>query len=94
MLAINQGYEGNAPEPPENSDCRICIYHFHSSVINCDDNGIYSLKNGAAPTLNLSKFSMENESYKEEKSLSRIVESLEDLQYVYEYEIEKEEKEK
>ena len=70
MSAINRGYEDNAPKPTENAVCRICTHHFHPSVIQCDDNGSYRLKNGAAPTLNLSKFSMVNECYNE-KSIAK-----------------------
>lgn len=46
----------------------------------------HCLKNGSSLTLNLSKFSMENEAFNEVKLLLRIVGSAEDLQHACEYE--------
>ena len=41
-------------------------------MIVLNSNGKPSLKVGAAPTINLTKFSMENENFKENKNLSRV----------------------
>ena len=87
MLAISKGYENGVPNYTGFCNISTCSHHFHPSVIQCDENGSCTLKTGASPTLHLTRFAMENENSKEEKSLSRTVGSTEDMQYVYDYEI-------
>ena len=82
----NRGCEGGAPKTSENHEHRTCVCLFYPSVMQCDNNGKHSLKNGASPTLNLSKFSIENETFNEEKSLPRILGSAECSQHVHEHE--------
>ena len=82
MKAISLGYGGASTEHDDARNMRICINHFHPSVIDFSSDGKTRLKVGAAPTMNLTKFSMENENFKENKNLSRIVGAKEDLQDV------------
>ena len=63
------------------------MHRFHSSIIICDSNDNSELKIGAAPTMCLSQFSIENESYKEKSSLSRTIGAVEDSQCVKKYEM-------
>ena len=79
--AISLGY-GEFTKYSDTRNMRICINHFHPSVIDLSSDGKPRLKVGAAPTMNLTKFSMENENFKENKNLSRIVGTKEDLQDV------------
>ena len=85
--ATNRGYENSCVRYSDNHNVRTCIRRFHSIVIRCDSNDDYELKIGAAPTMCLTKFSIEHESYKEESSSNRIVDSPEDLQCVRNYEM-------
>ena len=67
ISAVSRGYEGGCSEYSDTNPNRLCIHHFHPSAIEYDKNGKCRLKTGAAPTLNMTKFSMENENFKEEK---------------------------
>ena len=58
MLAVNRGYQDQHFKEADNGNVRICIHHFHPSVITMDENGKHRLKPGAAPTLYLTPFSM------------------------------------
>ena len=84
---INRGYEnGNYLGCADIKNIRICIHHFHPSVINVSSNE-YTLKIGAAPTMCLTQFSLENDICKEEKTLQRIVGSADDMERIYNYEM-------
>ena len=83
MKAISLGYGGACTRYSDAQNMRICIHHFHPSVIVLSSDGKPSLKVGAAPTMNLTKFSMENNNFKENKNLSRIVGTKENLQDVH-----------
>ena len=72
MKAIGLGYGDAFTKYSDTRNIRICINHFHPSMIVLNSNGKPSLKVGAAPTINLTKFSMENENFKENKNLSRV----------------------
>ena len=85
MLAVNRGYGNNVTHCANDKNVRICIHHFHPSVYTCNDNGKYTLKIGAAPTMYLNKFGMDNDAYKEDKNKPRIVGSPEDINYVHEH---------
>jgi len=67
----------------DNNNIRICVKHFHSSVLNIDSNGKHTLKIGACPTLFLTKFSQSNEKFNENKNLCRLAGSSEDHQLIY-----------
>ena len=82
MKAISSGYGGTCARYSDAHNMRTCIHHFHPSVIVLSSDGKPSLKVGAAPTVNLTKFSMENANFKENKNLSRVVGAKEDLQDV------------
>ena len=87
MSAINRGYEnGNYLGCADIRNIRICIHHFHSSVINVTSNEC-TLKIGAAPTMCLTQFSLENDICKEEKTLQRIVGSADDMERIHNYEM-------
>ena len=66
MLAANRGYPEIFFKEVDDFNIRICINHFHLSVIVIDENGKYRLKTGAASTIYLNTFSMKIENYKEE----------------------------
>ena len=82
---INKGCKEGECQLLDTYNTRICLHHFYPSVINEEENGKYVLKTGAAPTMYLTKFSMENDNYKENKNLQRIVGTPEDLQCVYDF---------
>ena len=87
ITAINRGYEnGNYLGCADVYNIRICIHHFHPSVINFSSNEC-ALKIGAAPTMCLTQFSLENDIFKEEKTLQRIVGSADDMEHIYNYEM-------
>ena len=83
MKAISSGYSGAFTKYSDTRNMRICINYFHPSVINLSSDGKPRLKVRAASTMNLTKFSMENKNFKENKNLSRIVGTKEDLQDVH-----------
>ena len=89
MFVINRGLGNNFIDCANDKNVRICILHFHPSVHTCDDNGKHTLKIGSAPTMCLSKFSMENDAHKEDEHMRRIVGSTEDINYVHEYQMKK-----
>ena len=69
MSTINWSYKtSDYPGYADIRNIRVCIYHFYPSVINANSNE-YTLKIGAAPVMCLTKFSLENDIYKEEKTL-------------------------
>ena len=82
MSIINSGYPSNTKSANDIRNTRICIKHFHPSVLCLDANSKHKLKLGASPTLLLTKFSVENENFSENKNLPRIVGSNEDHQCV------------
>ena len=86
MHAITKGYTNGRPECSHKNNMRICICHFHPSVIFKNSDGKYQLRTGASPTMCLTKFSMENDNFKEDTSLPRIVGNTEDLQIIYNHE--------
>ena len=86
MIAINKGYENEIPEYSSSKNIRICIEHFHSSVIKHNNNCNYELVTGASPIMYLTKFSFDNENYAKDKTLPRSLGSTEDIQCVYDYE--------
>ena len=73
IKAISLGYGGACARCSDAHNMRTCIHHFHPSTIVLSSDGKPTLKVGATPTMNLTKFSMENENFKENKNLSRIV---------------------
>ena len=85
MFVVNRGYGNNFIDCANDKNVRICIHHFHPSAHTCDDNGKHTLRIGAAPTMHLSKFSMENDVCKEDENMNRIVGSTEDINYVNEH---------
>ena len=91
-VSYQWGCENNNIKCPVNSPPRTCIHHFHPSVVTCDDNGKHTLMVGAAPTMCSCKFAMENDAYKEEKSLCRTVGSMEDTQHTHEHQLNKNKK--
>jgi len=87
VSAINKSHpEGNFT-CSDTYNTRLCLHHFHPSVIYVENSDKYTLKIGAAPTMYLTKLSFQNDNFKEEKHLQRIVGDPEDLQCVYEYNI-------
>ena len=87
MSAINRGHENSCVRYSDYHNTRACTHRFYTSVIMCDSNDGYELKIGAALSVHLTKNSIENESCKEESSLSRTLGSPEDLQCVCNYEM-------
>ena len=82
MNVINSGYANNIKTIKDMRNVRICIKHFRPSVLCLDTNNKHKLKLGASPTLLLTKFSLENEKFSENKNLPAIVGSYEDHQCV------------
>ena len=85
MSVINMVYENCCVRCSDNNGLRMCVHHFHSSVIMCYSKDNYELKISTSPTMNLIQFSVGKESYKEESSLSRIVGSTTELQHIHNY---------
>ena len=86
MNAITKGYTTGSPDCSDSKNMRTCTCHFHPSVVFQNSDGKHELKTGASPTMCLTKFSMENDNSKEEKSLPRIVGNIEDLQHTHNHE--------
>ena len=61
VLAVNRGCPDQHCKEADDGNARACIDHFHPSVITMDENGKHRLKTGAAPTLCLTPFSIQNE---------------------------------
>ena len=60
------------------------IHHFYPSVVvECDVNNNYSLKVGTSPTVLLTPFSKNNEYFREDSKIARLVGSAKDLQHVH-----------
>ena len=59
----------------DSNNLRMCLKHFHSSILTKSDSNKYSLKMGAIPTIHLTKTSHVNEEFAEIKSLPRFVAS-------------------
>ena len=83
--SYNGGYENEREVHSDANNVRTHILHFHASFILCDSGSACILKNGAAPTMCLTLFLLDNENYEEDENFSRIVGSLEDTQHVYEH---------
>ena len=69
MNAIAKGCKDGVPKCEDEKNMRICICHFHPSVACQNSSGKCMLKNGASPTMCMTKFSKENGKYTEELSL-------------------------
>ena len=80
MNAIAKGCKDGIPKCEDEKNMRICICHFHPSVVHQNSSGKCMLKNGALPTMRMTKFSKENGKCAEESSLPRIAGKVEDLQ--------------
>ena len=79
MDDIIRGYENGRKEHSHARNVRLCIHHFHPSVIYRKYDGKHELKIGASPAVCLTKFSFDNDNHKENKTLSRIMGRAEDL---------------
>ena len=64
MLAVNRGHPDHFFREADDGNVRICIHYFHPSITTIDENGKHRLKTGAAPTICLSLFSVQNENTK------------------------------
>ena len=62
------------------NNIRACILHFRPSVILLNLSCVHGLKTEAAPTMCLNPFSFDNENYKKDEKLSRIM-ALEKLSF-------------
>ena len=61
---------------------RTCISYFHSSLVKSDSRGQGRLKVGSDSSIFMNKFGMENDQCVEEKALSFIVGSIEDMKSI------------
>ena len=80
MNAIVKGCKDGVPKCEDEKNMRICMCHFHPSVVCQNSSGKCMLKNGVSPTTRMTKFSKENGKHAEESSLPRIAGKVEDLQ--------------
>ena len=83
MKIISLDYSNAFTKYSDTCNMRICINHFYPSVIVLNSDSKPSLKVGTAPTMNLIKFSMENENFKENKNLSGVIGAKEGSQDVH-----------
>ena len=67
MKAISLGYGGASTKCADARNMRMRINHFHPSVIDFSSGGKTRLKVGAAPTVCLTKFSMEKREFQREQ---------------------------
>ena len=59
---------------------RVCLKHFHLSVLNIDSNNEIKLQLGAYPTLCMLTFAVNNDLCKENKVLLRLVTTLAEIE--------------
>lgn len=86
VSAINKSHPKGNFKYSDVSTARICIYHFHPSLIKYDEKkNKYTLNIGAAPTIKLTYFSLHNHDFQENKGMKRTVGRTEDLLCVYNY---------
>ena len=81
IKAIKKGYDTEKSSLSFNgqyNNVRLCIRHFHPSTIHINENGKYTLKTGACPTLLLDKCGIVNTMHEETRSLSRFAQSADD----------------
>ena len=91
MDTINTGYENRRAECLDTRNIRIYMHHFHPSIIFYNSVSKYELKIGASAMMYLTKFAIDNDNYKEEKTLLRITGSTKDMQNIHNYENENKE---
>ena len=86
MDTINVGYENGRPDFSDTRNVRACMSHFHPSAILFNSKVNYELSIGASPTTHVTKFSIGNDNFEEDRTLPRIVGIAEDTQHVCDYE--------
>ena len=65
--AIDRGYENGHPDCSDARNVRARACHFHPSMLLRDSEVKHELKIGASPAMHLTKFSIENDDFKEKK---------------------------
>ena len=91
MDTISRGYENGRPDFSDARNVRARTCPFHPSAVLRNSKGKHELKIGTSPAMCLTKFSMENDNFKEEKKLPRILGSTEETQHAHDYENKKNE---
>ena len=89
MKTIEGGYEGNTIQIKDDKNIRMCIQHFHLSLVEHDSNNELTSVKGASLTVCLKTFSMNNSQFNENTKLERIVGSTEDSQLTCDHELRK-----
>ena len=82
MKITERGYDENSSK---NKNIQLCIHYFHPRMIEHDVSNNITLKVGASPTILLTPFSRNNDNFKEDSELPRLVGSAKYFQTVQDY---------